>query len=1043
MIRSNPLNAPCSDWRLPITFFFLIHALTLALVFSDLAQAVEPPLPVAELNRSTPVDYATEILPLLKQNCLACHHAKEAEGGLVMETIETILQGGDTGPALVSGKPAESLLFTRAVGGDEPLMPPEDNGVGAKALNPEQLGLLKLWIDQGAKVGMQEPVESIKWQPIPESIRTVYSLDIAPDGNFAVVGRGNRVVVIDTDTHEISGRLVDPSLDVGEVTDVDLIQSVAVSPQADLIATGGFRTVRLWRRASHSILSDNVPFTNAVGLMAIHGNQDLVAVVNAIGDIEIWSLQDQKLKITLRGNAETVVDLIWSDSNDSLMSVNQIGQVTCWDINAGTRRFEHDAGSPLVQLAWSTDGTSVAWITSKGEAKFLQFQPDGSGLALKQGNLGGISGATAIALLTKPKMAAVVASGAGTVSLIDVVENKLIRKIEHGSSVASVKVTQDQSRIVTGGSDGVVHVWNSVDGKQVLTAREGRADSLELARATRDVERQKAAITRLNSQTDALKKTLEKEDAALKKVTEEHQKAVTALTEGEKKRTEAEALVAATEAKISKAAMDATTAKTAIDTASAALVTTQSKADQVGKQIETQKADLKKAMDELASTTKAAEEAAKLKEAAQAKAAAIQKMIDDSNAALKKAKEETAANQAKIDASKKMLAEAEMISKKSTAELEGQKKAAGEAETAKQKSVSEVAKRKQALDTATLAQQRATAEIPKHESVVRSETTRQGLLDQRLASLQANLAASGNAVCDLMIVDDGIVVAARQDGSIDAFRVSDGHAIAEFSSENRHPLRLARLGNRVFGISLQVAPKSWSLESTWVLERTIGNVDDPKVISDRVTALDFSPDGKSIAVGSGPPSRSGEVLVFDVRNGQSVRDFGDVHSDTVLGLSFSPDGRVLASSAADKTIRLLDIHNGGLIRSLEGHTHHVLSIAWQDDGQTLASASADQTVKVWNVATGEQRRTISGFAKEITSIVFVQATNQVALACADGQVRLYDSSNGKSLRSFNAAGDFLYTLSVTPDGTGIVSAGQSGKVRFWTVKDGKLVYELE
>ena len=294
-----------------------------------------------------------------------------------------------------------------------------------------------------------------------------------------------------------------------------------------------------------------------------------------------------------------------------------------------------------------------------------------------------------------------------------------------------------------------------------------------------------------------------------------------------------------------------------------------------------------------------------------------------------------------------------------------------------------------------------------------------------------------------MIVDDGIVVAARQDGSIDAFRVSDGHAIAEFSSENRHPLRLARLGNRVFGISLQVAPKSWSLEATWVLERTIGNVDDPKVISDRVTALDFSPDGKSIAVGSGPPSRSGEVLVFDVRNGQSVRDFGDVHSDTVLGLSFSPDGRVLASSAADKTIRLLDIHNGGLIRSLEGHTHHVLSIAWQDDGQTLASARADQTVKVWNVATGEQRRTISGFAKEITSIVFVQATNQVALACADGQVRLYDSSNGKSLRSFNAAGDFLYTLSVTPDGTGIVSAGQSGKVRFWTVKDGKLVYELE
>ena len=212
--------------------------LILALVFSaaDITQvdASEPPLQVAQLERDTPVDYNSEILPLLKQNCLACHHAKEAEGGLVLETLETIVKGGDTGTALVAGKSAESLLFTRAVGGDDPLMPPEDNGVGAKSLSPEQLGLLKLWIDQGAKAGKAKTVESIQWQPIPESIRTVYSLQVSPDGNFAVIGRGNRVIVVDTATHEVSGRLVDPSLTVGEVTDVDLIQSVAVHASSKL-----------------------------------------------------------------------------------------------------------------------------------------------------------------------------------------------------------------------------------------------------------------------------------------------------------------------------------------------------------------------------------------------------------------------------------------------------------------------------------------------------------------------------------------------------------------------------------------------------------------------------------------------------------------------------------------------------------------------------------------------------------------------------------------------------------------------------------------
>ena len=67
------------------------------------------------------------------------------------------------------------------------------------------------------------------------------------------------MIVVNTATHEVSGPLVDPSLKVGEVTDVDLIQSVAVSPQADLIATGGFRTVRIWRRSTQKAAMDGTP----------------------------------------------------------------------------------------------------------------------------------------------------------------------------------------------------------------------------------------------------------------------------------------------------------------------------------------------------------------------------------------------------------------------------------------------------------------------------------------------------------------------------------------------------------------------------------------------------------------------------------------------------------------------------------------------------------------------------------------------------------------------------------------------------------------
>ena len=257
------------------------------------------------------------------------------------------------------------------------------------------------------------------------------------------------------------------------------------------------------------------------------------------------------------------------------------------------------------------------------------------------------------------------------------------------------------------------------------------------------------------------------------------------------------------------------------------------------------------------------------------------------------------------------------------------------------------------------------------------------------------------------------------------------------------PSRVTWLGENVIAFGVSSSPELWSTQFGWSLDRTIGSVNDPTVISDRVTAIDFRRDGMSIAVGSGPPSRAGEVKVFAVETGQLVRDFGEIHSDSVLGLAFSPSGRIIASSAADKTIRLLDVVTGQVTRSLEGHTHHVLSIAWQDDGQSIASASADRTVKVWDAETGEQRRTISGFGKEITAIRFLSATNQLATACADGQVRLYDVSNGKSIRTFNASGDFLFTLGVSLDGKTLLAAGQSGVLRVWNVDDAKLLHELK
>jgi WD40 repeat protein len=96
--------------------------------------------------------------------------------------------------------------------------------------------------------------------------------------------------------------------------------------------------------------------------------------------------------------------------------------------------------------------------------------------------------------------------------------------------------------------------------------------------------------------------------------------------------------------------------------------------------------------------------------------------------------------------------------------------------------------------------------------------------------------------------------------------------------------------------------------------------------------LRFTPDGKRLISGGGEPSRSGELKVWQVSDGQLLQEFNNIHSDVVFGIDLTPDGKYLASSAADKFIRVIDFTTGKIIRSLEGHTHHVLSVSWKRDG---------------------------------------------------------------------------------------------------------------
>jgi hypothetical protein len=113
----------------------------------------------ARAENASSVDYLTEIKPLLREKCFACHSSLKQEGGLRLDAASLIKKGGDSGPAYVAGSAAKSLILERVSDDDDDdRMPPAEAG---SRLTAEELAKLTAWIKSGAAA----PDETIPEHP--------------------------------------------------------------------------------------------------------------------------------------------------------------------------------------------------------------------------------------------------------------------------------------------------------------------------------------------------------------------------------------------------------------------------------------------------------------------------------------------------------------------------------------------------------------------------------------------------------------------------------------------------------------------------------------------------------------------------------------------------------------------------------------------------------------------------------------------------------------------------------------------------------------
>jgi formylglycine-generating enzyme required for sulfatase activity len=144
--------------------FFMRHFLT-----RSLAVALPVFMAARAVIAADKIDFALEVKPLLESTCLSCHGPEKPKGDLQLMTRALAVKGGEGGPGIVPGNPAESPLYKTTIlpPGHDDIMPPKGD-----PLTKAQTEVLRKWIEQGA-----EWPESIKLEKVQ---RVDFVKDVQP-----------------------------------------------------------------------------------------------------------------------------------------------------------------------------------------------------------------------------------------------------------------------------------------------------------------------------------------------------------------------------------------------------------------------------------------------------------------------------------------------------------------------------------------------------------------------------------------------------------------------------------------------------------------------------------------------------------------------------------------------------------------------------------------------------------------------------------------------------------------------------------------------
>lgn len=163
----------------------------------------------------------------------------------------------------------------------------------------------------------------------------------------------------------------------------------------------------------------------------------------------------------------------------------------------------------------------------------------------------------------------------------------------------------------------------------------------------------------------------------------------------------------------------------------------------------------------------------------------------------------------------------------------------------------------------------------------------------------------------------------------------------------------------------------------------------------------------------------------------------------VLTARISPDGRYLLTTNVSRTPTLWRIHDGSLVRVLDGHADTVYEGTFSPDSSHIATGDRSGVVKIFEVESGECVQTLTLKCRRVTGVRFDATGDRLAVVGSEEGGGYWEWRTGRLIMPLNGQRDFLWTVNISRDGRWIATGGADRIVRLYNVDRGDLECALE